>query len=168
MNVDAARASPWEVRMRWGDRSLEAEVVDAHRKTLRFGDRDDDDLVLAHGARLELAWNDGALSVRFSTGVSGEGTLDGQASRSLGALIETGRIKEEAGTWVLTLRGDDSLSLQVGGPRILIRRAKARVVRVAVDPLAMAALVGALVLLLLWLFATFQGMTPLNLMPKEP
>lgn len=154
--------------MRWGDRSLEAEVVDAKRRTLTFGDRDEDDLVLALGARLELTWRDGTLEVRFSTGVQGEGALDGQPGRSLGQLIEAGRVREEAGLFVLELRGEDTLWLQVGGPRVEIRRARARVVRVGMDPLAAAALFGGLLLLALWLYATLQGMTPLNLLPKEP
>ena len=39
MKTTSAPASAWEIRMNWGDRALEAEIVDGRgRKTLSLGD----------------------------------------------------------------------------------------------------------------------------------
>lgn len=154
--------------MAWGDRSLEAEVIDGkNRKGLQLGERDEDDFVIAHGARLELTWLSGTLQVRFSTGVAGTAVLGGAPAVPLGQLIQDGKISEKEGLYSLTLGDGDSLSLQVGGPRIDIRQMRARVTRLSPDTMALAALVGALVCLTAWLLATFNGFTPLNLIPKD-
>lgn len=153
--------------MRWGDRSLEAEIIDGRgRKSLSLGDRDEDDLVLASGAKIHLALVDGGLAVRFSTGVAGTGTLAGRAALSLGQLIEAGTIKEGPEGFTLSLAAGDSLSLQVAGQTIEVRQARGRVARLGVDLFATIALVAILVLLTLWVVSTVMGMKPLNLMPK--
>jgi hypothetical protein len=168
MKTAAAPANAWEVRMRWGDRSLEAEVVDGRgRKTLSLGEREDDDFVIGNGARLHFTWQEGGLLVRFSTGVAGTGSLKGAAPVRLGQLIEHGVVKEGAEGFTVTLTGGDSLALEVGGQHIEVRQAKGRIARLRVDVLAMIALVTGLGLLGAWLVSTFMGMTPLNLIPKE-
>lgn len=153
--------------MWWGDRPLEAEVVDGRgRKALSLGDGEEDDFVIANGARIHLTWLETGLGVRFSTGVTGTGSLKGDAPVSLGLLVERGLVKEEAGTFTLTLGAGDSLRLQVAGQTIDVRQARGRVARLGVDAFATIGLVAALVLLAMWVVSTVMGMTPLNLIPK--
>src|SRR5262245_53247842 len=137
MKTAAAPANAWEVRMRWGDRSLEAEVVDGRgRKALSLGEKEEDDFVIGNGARLNFVWIESGLEVRFSTGVSGTGSLKGAEPVSLGQLVERGVVKEGPEGFSLTLSGDDSLALEVGGQHIDVRQARGRVARLRVDALA--------------------------------
>jgi hypothetical protein len=165
----AAPAGAWEVRMRWGDRALEAEVVDGRgRRTLALGEREDDDFVIGNGARLHFTWvESGALEVRFTTGVTGTGALGGAGPVPLGELVERGVVKEGPEGFSLTLGEGDSLALQVGGQQLDVRQAKGRIARLRVDALALIALVAGLALLGAWVTSTLMGMTPLNLLPKE-
>jgi hypothetical protein len=168
MKTAAAPASAWEVRMRWGDRSLEAEVVDGRgRKTLSLGEREEDDFVIGNGARLLFTWAERGLEVKFSTGVAGTGSLKGEAPVSLGQLIERGAVKEGPDGFTVTLAAGDSLALEVGGQHIDVRQTRGRVARLRVDALALVALIAGLGLLGAWVVSTLMGMTPLNLIPKE-
>lgn len=154
--------------MRWGDRSLEAEVVDGRgRKTLSLGEREEDDFVIGNGARLHFTWLETGLEVRFSTGIAGTGSLKGDAPVTLGQLVERGVVKEGPEGFFITLGAGDSLALQVGGQHIDVRQARGRVARLRIDALATVALIAGLALLGAWLVSTFKGMTPLNLIPKE-
>lgn len=167
MKTTAAPANAWEIRMRWGDRSLEAEVVDGRvRKTLSLGDAETDDFVIAHGAKLAFDWREGRLGVRFSTGVAGTGSLEGGAPVTLGQLIERGAVKEGPDGFTLTLGAGDSLALQVAGQTIEVREARGRIARLRIDVFATLALVAALSLLALWVVTTMMSMSPLNLIPK--
>ncbi len=154
--------------MRWGDRSLEAEVIDGRgRKSLSLGEGKDDDFVIGNGARLHFACVEAGLAVRFSTGVAGTGSLKGDAAVSLGQLIERGLVKESGDTFTLTLGAGDSLTLQVGAQTIEVRQARGRVTRLRLDVMATLALVAGLALLGLWVASTLMQMEPLDLIPRE-
>ncbi|MBL8910656.1 MAG: hypothetical protein JNM17_08150 [Archangium sp.] len=168
MKTAAAPASAWEVRMRWGDRSLEAEVVDGRgRKTLSLGEREEDDFVIGNGARLHFTWTENGLEVRFSTGIAGTGSIKGAEPVSLGQLVERGVVKESSDGYFVTLAASDSLALEIGGQHIEVRQTRGRVARLRIDALATVALIAGLALLGAWLVSTLAGMTPLNLIPKE-
>ena len=153
--------------MNWGDRALEAEVVDGRgRKTLSLGEGEEDDFVIGGGARLHFAWTETGLEVSFSTGVGGTASLKGDAPVTLGQLVERGVVKENANTFNLTLSGTDALTLQVAGQVIEVRQARGRIARLQIDAWATLALIAGLVLLALWIVSTIGPMQGLNLMPK--
>ena len=153
--------------MNWGDRALEAEVVDGRgRKTLSLGERAEDDFVIGGGARLHFTWSEAGLEVRFSTGVGGTASIKGDAPVPLGQLIEIGDVKEADGAYQVTLRGADSLLLQVSGQVIEVRQARGRIARLRIDLWATGALIMGLFLLALWLASTILPMQGLNLIPK--
>lgn len=153
--------------MNWGDRALEAEVVDGRgRKTLSLGERAEDDFVIGGGARLHFAWSETGLEVRFSTGVGGTASLKGDAPVPLGQLVERGGVKETDGAYRVTLSGADSLMLQVSGQVIEVRQARGRIARLRIDLWATGALILGLFLLALWLASTILPMQGLNLIPK--
>ena len=154
--------------MRWGDRALEAEVVDGRgKKTLSLGEREEDDFVIGDGARLLFTWKERGLDVRFSLGVAGVASVKGQ-DVELGQLVERGLAKDLGPEgYALSLDAGDSLALKVAGQHIDVRQAKGRVARLRIDALATVALVAALALLAAWVTSTLMGMTPLNLIPKE-
>lgn len=153
--------------MNWGDRALEAEVVDGRgRKTLSLGEREEDDFVIGGGARLHFTWTDAGLDVTFSTGVGGTASLKGDAPVPLGQLVERGLVKENASTYSVTLTGTDALVLQVSGQSIEVRQARGRIARLRMDVWAMMALITGLVLLAVWIASTILPMRGLNLMGK--
>lgn len=153
--------------MRWGDRSLEAEVVDGRgRKSLSLGERGEDDFVIGGGAQLLFTWTESGLEVSFSTGVSGTASIKGEAPVALGVLIERGAVKETAGAYTLSMSGTDALTLQVSGQTIEVRQARGRIARLRIDVWATAALVVGLFLLALWIGSTILPMQGLNLIPK--
>lgn len=151
--------------MRWGDRALEAEVIDGRgKKVISLGEQPEDTFVIAHGARMKLTWTSAGLDVEFSLGITGTVAIQGDAPTPLGVLVERGVIKELNGVYVLSVRPGDALELQVAGQTIEVRQAKGRIARLELDLVATIALVGGLALLLAWLVATLRGMTPLNLL----
>ena len=153
--------------MNWGDRALEAEVVDGRgRKTLSLGERAEDDFVIGGGARLHFAWSEAGLEVSFSTGVGGTASLKGDAPVPLGQLVERGVVKEAADTFSVSLSGNDALTLQVSGQVIEVRQARGRIARLRIDLWATGALIMGLFLLALWLASTILPMQGLNLIPK--
>ena len=166
MKTAAAPSDAWEVRMRWGDRVLEADVIDSRKPVLTLGERPEDAFVIAHGARVSLKWNEGGLAVEFSLGVAGNASLKGEPPVSLGTLVERGVIVEREGVYTFALTGNESLEFHVAGQIIDVRRAKARVARVSLDVAAALALVIGLGLLVAWIVATVGGMEPMNLLGK--
>ena len=154
--------------MNWGDRALEAEVVDGRgRKTLSLGERPEDDFVIGGGARLLFAWTEQGLDVTFSTGVAGTAALKGDAPVPLGELVERGLVKEaESSSFRVSLSGNDALNLQVSGQSIEVRQARGRIARLQIDVWATMALITGLVLLVMWVATTVFRMQGLNLMPK--
>jgi fermentation-respiration switch protein FrsA (DUF1100 family) len=167
VKTTGAPANAWEIRMNWGDRALEAEVVDGRgRKTLSLGERPEDDFVIGGGARLHFTWTEAGLEVTFSTGIAGTAALKGDAPVPLGHLVERGVVKEAASVFSMTLSGTDALMLQVSGQSIEVRQARGRIARLRIDVWATTALVTALFLLALWLASTILPMQGLNLIPK--
>lgn len=153
--------------MNWGDRALEAEVVDGRgRKSLSLGERPEDDFVIGGGAHLQFNWTEAGLDVTFSTGVAGTAALKGDAPVPLGQLVERGVVKEADSTFRMLLSGNDALMLQVSGQSIEVRQARGRIARLQIDVWATLALITGLVLLALWVATTFLRMQGLNLMPK--
>lgn len=153
--------------MNWGDRALEAEVVDGRgRKALSLGERAEDDFVIGGGARLQFTWTEAGLEVSFSTGIGGTASLKGDAPVSLGQLVERGVVKENANTYTMTLTGADALTLQVAGQVIEVKQARGRIARLQIDAWATLALIAGLVLLAVWIASTIGPMQGLNLMPK--
>lgn len=176
MKTTAAPANAWEIRMNWGDRALEAEVVDGRgRKTLSLGERPEDDFVIGGGARLLFTWTEAGLDVTFSTGVAGTASLKGDAPVPLGQLVERGVVKEvgneavkeaESSSFRVSLSGSDALMLQVSGQSIEVRQARGRIARLQIDVWATMALIAGLVLLAAWVGSTVLRMQGLNLLPK--
>lgn len=164
----AASGNVWEVRMTWGDRNLEAEVIDGRRrKQLSLGDLDSDDFVIVAGSRMRFTWMPSGLQVQFSSGVSGTARLGGNEPVSLGELVERGLAQESGALFSIFLKSGDSLHLQVGGPTLEVRQAKGRVALLGADTMALAAMIAGFVLIALWLAATILPMQPLNLIPRE-
>ncbi len=150
--------------MSWGDRALEAEVLDARNPHLSLGDAEHDTFVIAGGAQVKLSWRPEGVEVLFSLGISGQASLGGAPPANLSALVERGVIAEEGPHYRLRLARGDSLALEVAGQRIEVRPAKARVARLQLDLPSTLALVTALVLLAAWIVVSLRDMTPLNLL----
>ena len=167
MKTTSAPANAWEIRMNWGDRALEAEVIDGRgRKGLSLGEGDEDDFVIGGGARLHFTWTEVGLAVSFSTGVGGTASLKGEPPVALGQLVERGVVKENANVFTLLLTGTDALTLQVADQVIEVKQARGRIARLQIDAWATLALVAGLMLLALWIVSTIGPMQGLNLMPK--
>jgi hypothetical protein len=165
VKTTAAPANAWEIRMNWGDRALEAEVVDGRgRKTLTLGERLEDDFVIGGGARLHFVWTETGLEVTFSTGVAGTASLKGDAAVPIGQLVERGVVKEAAGEFKMSLSGADVLLLKVSGQSIEVRQARGRIARLSIDVWATMALVTGLVLLAVWIASTILPMRGMNLL----
>lgn len=134
METSAAPDSSWEVRVRWGNRRLEASVLDGRgRRVLSLGDEKDDDVPLGHPARVRFEWSEGALRVRFTAGVKGTLRQRGDAPASLSDLVQRGVVKEDGAEWVLLLGGTDELALSVGTLRVEARRGRGRFQRLPFD-----------------------------------
>jgi hypothetical protein len=144
-------ASPgvtWEVRLAWGTRRLAAEVVSPARRVLRLGSAPGDDVDTGHAARLELELEaDAGLRLRFSPGVEGLVSLQGDSPVALGGLVQRGLAREVGGAWQLRLQAGDAAELVVGQLSVHLRRARGRVQRLAFDGRHLVALLVALALL---------------------
>ncbi len=151
--------------MRWGDRALEAEVVDGRgKKVVSLGEQPEDTFVIAQGARMRFTWTETGLDVEFSLGIAGTVSTKGDAPVPLGVLVERGVITERGDVYVFSAKPGDALEFHVAGQVIEVRQAKGRIARLELDLVATIALVSALTLLAAWLVTTLKGMTPLNLM----
>lgn len=165
MKTTTAPANAWEVRMRWGDRALEAEVIDGRgKKFVSLGEKPEDTFVIAHGANMKFTWSDSGLDVEFSLGITGTVSLQGAAPTSVGQLIERGVIKEVNGVYVFSVKPGDAMEFHVAGQTIQVQQTKGRIARLELDLTATLFLFGGLALLVAWIIATFSGMTGLHLM----
>lgn len=151
--------------MRWGDRALEAEVVDGRRKKfVSLGEQPEDTFVIAHGARMKFTWTPSGLDVEFSLGITGTLSMQGDAPVPLSALVTRGDIKERGDVYVFSVKPGDALEFHVAGQTLEVQQTRGRVALLEFDLMATLALVAALSLLAAWIFTTFKGMTALNLM----
>ncbi|MCU0699417.1 MAG: hypothetical protein MUC96_23170 [Myxococcaceae bacterium] len=138
MKTVVAPDSAWEARLRWGSRRLTAEVLDGRgRTTLKLGDGPDDDIAIGSSARLELTWVPTGLEVRFSAGVEGEVSMRGDAARTFSELVRTGRVKEAADGFMLTLDAAEVLTVRIGTLIAEVRRARGRFPRLPIDATAL-------------------------------
>jgi hypothetical protein len=145
MKTNAAPAGAWEVRVRWGNRALSAEVLDPRGRTeLSLGDQPEDDIATGHPARLRFAWKEGRLELRFSAGVLGSAALRGDAATTLSALASRGAITEGAEGFTLVLSAGDTAELTVGRLKVDVREAKGRFPRLPIDTKALVVVVLAL------------------------
>lgn len=151
METSPAPDTSWEVRVRWGNRRLEAAVLDARgRRTLSLGDAKDDDVPLGQPVQVRFEWTARGLAVRFTAGVRGTLKQRGDDPASLSDLVQKGVVKEDGAAWVLLLDGDDALRLTVGTLTIDAQRGRGRFARLPFDPrvlvlLALALLAVALI-----------------------
>ncbi len=165
MKTASAPANAWEVRMRWGDRALEAEVIDGRgKKVISLGEEPEDTFVIAHGAHMKFTWTPAGLDVEFSLGITGTLSVQGDAPVPLSALVTRGDIQERGDSYVFSVKPGDALEFHVAGQTVEVRQAKGRISRLELDLPATLALIAALSLLAAWIFTTFAEMTPLNLM----
>jgi hypothetical protein len=145
MKTVAAPDSAWETRLRWGSRRLTAEVLDGRgRTTLALGDGPDDDIAIGSSARLTLTWKPTGLEVRFSAGVEGEVSSQGDAARTFSELVRTGRVKEVGDGFLLELTEGDVLTLRIGTLIAEVRRARGRFPRLPIDATALVFILLAL------------------------
>lgn len=145
MKTDTAPAGAWEVRVRWGTRSLSAEVLDPRGRTeLSLGDQPGDDIATGHPARLRFTWREGQLEVRFSAGVLGTASLRGDAPATLSALVARGSIAEGPEGFTLTLAPGDHVELTVGRLKVDARQVQGRLPRLPIDTKALVVVVLAL------------------------
>lgn len=134
MKTGAAPDSAWEVRLRWGSRRLNAEILDGRGRTsLKLGDSPGDDIAVGSAARTELSWAEGTLSLQFSAGVEGELDRRTGLSRTFSELVQTGRIVERAGVFHLALEPGDVVTLRIGTLIAEIRGARGRFPRLPLD-----------------------------------
>ncbi|GMU62461.1 MAG: hypothetical protein AMXMBFR34_42240 [Myxococcaceae bacterium] len=134
METLPAPDTTWEVRVRWGNRRLEASVLDGRgRRTLALGDQKHDDVQLGHPGHVRFEWTEAGLVVRFTAGVMGTLRQRGDAPVSLSDLVRKGVVKEDGTSWVLRLQGTDALALTVGTLSIETRRGRGRFVRLPFD-----------------------------------
>jgi len=124
----------WMVQVRWGDRRLHAEALDAEGRTslvLGRGERADVELGVDADAKLE--WTPLGLKVRLSSGFTGKASLKGDRAVALSALASRGRARETAEGLELFLEPSDSLVLHAGRLKIDVRPAFLPVRRLPID-----------------------------------
>ncbi|MEW5743411.1 MAG: hypothetical protein AB1938_31160 [Myxococcota bacterium] len=150
MDTQPAPDTTWEVRVRWGNRRLEASVLDGRgRRTLSLGDQKHDDVPLGHPGHVRFEWTETGLEVRFTDGVKGTLRQRGDAAVSLSDLVQKGVVKEVGTSWVLRLQGSDALVLTVGTLSIEARRGRGRFVRLPFDVRVLALVALALLAVVL-------------------
>jgi hypothetical protein len=176
MKPSLAPGTTWEVRLRWGSRRLTAELLGLERRTLSLGNTKGDDFDTGSAARLRFTLgDDGALMLRFSTGVTGTVSLGGDRPSALGQLTQRGLASEASGegdeaTYTVSLREGDVASLRVGSLTVDVRRARGRLQRLPFDLRALVLVVlalGAIGLIIASVSAPQRGPNPTWISPKR-
>jgi hypothetical protein len=127
------------VEVRWGDRRLHAEALDADgRRSLVLGRGADVELGADVRARLE--WTPLGLNVALSTGFTGRASLKGDRPQPLHGLVARGRAKELGNALHLFLEANDALLLRAGALKIDARPAFVPVRRLPLDVKKLATL----------------------------
>ncbi len=143
----------WMVQVRWGDRRLHAEALDAEGRTsLTLGRGEGADVELGIDATAKLKWTPLGLEVSLSSGFTGRASLKGDYAVALNALTARGRARETADGLELFLESGDSLVLHAGRLKVDVRPAFLPVRRLPIDVrrlgvLGLAILAVALVIL---------------------
>lgn len=124
----------WMVEVRWGDRRLHAEALDAEGRTkLVLGRGDGADVELGTDVRAELQWTELGLRVTLSPGFKGTASVKGDRSTPLSALVSRGRAKEVSAGLELFLEPGDALTLKAGTLKVDVRPAFLPVRRLPID-----------------------------------
>lgn len=140
MNHGAA-VTTWMVQVRWGDRRLHAEALDAEgRTTLVLGRGEGADVELGADVRAKLEWTGLGLRATLSPGFTGRAWLRGDRARPLNALIGRGRAREAGNTLELFLEPADALELRAGALKIDVRPAFLPARRLPIDVRVLGAL----------------------------
>jgi hypothetical protein len=149
VETSAAPDTAWKVRARWGNRRLEAAVLDGHgQRRLSLGDEKEDSVPLGYPARVRFEWTEAGLQVRFTAGVKGTLRRRGDAPASPSDVGQRGVVKEDGASWLLTLAGADDLVLPVGTLRVGARRGRGRFQRLPFDARVLVMI--ALAVLAVW------------------
>jgi len=136
----------WMVQVRWGDRRLHAEALDAEgRTTLTLGRGEGADVELGIDARAGLQWTPFGLEVTLSSGFTGRAFLRGDRPQSLSTLITKGRAREQGTGLTFRLEPSDALVLWAGTLKIDVRPAFLPVRRLPIDTRVLGALGLALI-----------------------
>ena len=130
----APSVTTWMVQVRWGDRRLHAEALDAEGRTaLTLGKGPTADVELGVDATARLEWTPLGLKVALSTGFVGRAWLRGDRAAQLSALVAKGRAKETAQGLELFLEPSDALELRAGNLKVDVRPAFLPVRRLPID-----------------------------------
>jgi hypothetical protein len=157
MKTVAAPGSGWEVRLRWGSRRLNAEVLDGRgRTTLRLGDGPEDDVAIGSSARVVFDWRPDGLGVHVTPGVEGELSVRGDHPRTFSELSAAGRLDEVGGGFRLALAEGDELTLRIGTLIVEVRRARGRYPRLPIDARALVFIALALMAVGIMLASVMQ------------
>jgi hypothetical protein len=129
-----ASVTTWMVEVRWGDRRLHAEALDAEGRTkLVLGRGEGADVELGTDVRAELQWTELGLRVQLSSGFVGQASLKGDRATALNALVTKGRAKEVGNALELFLEPGDALGLRAGTLKVDVRPAFLPVRRLPID-----------------------------------
>ena len=124
----------WMVQVRWGERRLHAEALDADgRRKLVLGRGAAADVELGIDAFAKLEWTALGLRVSMSPGFRGTASLKDDRAAPLNGLVSRGRATETATGLDLLLEPGDSLQLQAGTLRVDVRPAFLPVRRLPID-----------------------------------
>jgi hypothetical protein len=168
-----APGATWEVRLRWGNRRLAAELLGLERRRLTLGNAAGDDVDTGNDARLVCEVTEqGALLVQFSTGVQGTVSVAGDDPITLGQLTQRGLATEAqlatGAAWTLTLRQEDRATLKVGALLVDLRRARGRYQRLHFDYRVLVVLGLALLAVGLLFVSLLTPAPPMHLPPVRP
>lgn len=173
MNTAQAPGTTWEVRLRWGNRRLAAELLGLERRSLTLGNAAGDDVDTGSEARLTCEVGDeGGLVVRFSTGVQGTVSQQGDDPIDLGQLTQKGLAVESklAGHpgWTFRLTQRDRATLKVGALLVELRRARGRYQRLHFDYRVLVVLGLALVAIAMIFISVLTPPAPMHLPKPRP
>lgn len=139
--MQSPAVTTWMVQVRWGDRRLHADALDAEGKTrLKLGRGEHADVELGVDADAELTWTPMGLQVALSSGFTGRASLRGDRAQALSALVQQGRAREQGNALHFLLEPTDNLVLHAGSLKIDVRPAFVPVRRLPIDVRVLGAL----------------------------
>ncbi|MBL8955003.1 MAG: hypothetical protein JNK82_29780 [Myxococcaceae bacterium] len=149
-----ASVTTWVVQVRWGDRRLHAEALDAEGRTsLVLGRGEGADVELGTDATAKLQWTPLGLKVQLSSGFRGQASLKGDSPVALNGLVTRGKAKETAEGLELFLESGDSVVLYAGQLKVEVRPAFLPVRRLPIDVRVLGVLALAIAAVALVIFS---------------